>query len=215
MKIAIFGVSGMIGQRIAAEALRRGHSVTGIVRDPGRVTLSDDNLHVVQGNVLDPAQVAELVAGHDVVVISVQPQFARGETDTQMFVQAAHSAHEGLQQAGVDRLIVVGGAGSLEVAPGVQLVDTPEFPADWKPLAKGLSDALNVYRTFDDLDWTFVSPAALIEPGDRTGTYRTGRDQLVADEQGQSRISAEDYAVAILDEIEQPSFVQQRFTVAY
>ncbi|HLZ57791.1 MAG TPA: NAD(P)H-binding protein, partial [Ktedonosporobacter sp.] len=110
--------------------------------------------------------------------------------------------------------IVVGGAGSLEVAPGLHLVDTPDFPAAWKPTALAHRDALEVYRKAN-LDWTYVSPAALIAPGERTGTYRTGTDKLLTDEKGESRISAEDYAIAILDEVEHPHFIRRRFTVAY
>jgi putative NADH-flavin reductase len=110
--------------------------------------------------------------------------------------------------------IIVNGAGSLEVAPGVQLIDTPDFPAAWRPVALAHRDALQVYRA-SDLDWTALSPVAFIAPGERTATYRTGTDRLLTDEEGQSRISAEDYAVALVDEIETPRFVLQRFTVAY
>jgi putative NADH-flavin reductase len=122
---------------------------------------------------------------------------------------------EGLRQSGVRRLVVVGGAGSLEVMPGVQLVDTLDFPAAWKPVALAHRDALAVYRLAEDLDWTYVSPAALIEPGRRTGLYRTGTDQLLVDDKGVSRISVEDFAAAMLDEIKKPRFLRRRFTVAY
>ena len=121
---------------------------------------------------------------------------------------------DGLAQARVDRLVVVGGAGSLEVAPGVQLVDTPEFPAAWKGIALAHRDALAVYRGAA-LDWTYISPAALIGPGERTGQYRTGTDQLLTDKEGESRISVEDFAVAFVDEIENQRFARQRMTVAY
>jgi len=212
MKIALFGATGMIGERIAKEALARGHQVTAIVRDPARLAVADNNLRVVGGDVLDAGSVAAAVVGHDAVISAVGP--SAGDGDPQMLVQAAHALVEGLGRAGVKRLVVVGGAGSLDVAPGVRLVDTPNFPAAWKPLALAHADALDVYHAAD-LDWTFFSPAALVEPGERTGEYRTGTDQLLADADGNSFISAEDYAVALLAEIEQPQFIRRRFTVAY
>jgi uncharacterized protein len=122
---------------------------------------------------------------------------------------------EGMKRAGVKRLLVVGGAATLEIAPGVQLLDTLTIPSEWKSAVLGNRDAWEVYRQNSDLDWTYFSPAAVIEPGERTGTYRLGTDQLVKNEQGESRISAEDYAVALLDEIEHPRFIRQRFTAAY
>ncbi len=211
MKIALFGTTGTLGERIAEEALARGHQLTAIVRDPARLTLENLNLRMVGGDVLDAGSVAATVVGHDAVISSIGP--SKGD-DPQMLVQAAHALIEELGRAGVKRLVVVGGAGSLEVTPGVRLVDMPDFPADWKPLALVAADALDVYRA-SDLDWTYFSPAALIQPGERTGRYRIGMDQLVTDAQGNSFISAEDYAVALLDEIEQPQFMRRRFTAAY
>ncbi|SRR5579884_2343782 len=211
MKIALFGASGTIGQRIAQEALRRGHQVTAIVRDPAGVQISDPQLTVTQGNVLDPANVAQVAAGHDVVVSAISP---RGQS-LQAVPDAAHSLLDGVKRAGVKRLVIVGGAGSLEVAPGLRLADTPDFPAAWKGIAQAHHEALDVYRQNSDVDWAYASPAAFIAPGERTGTYRLGTDQLVTDEKGESRISAEDFAVALLDEIEQPRFSRQRFTAAY
>jgi len=212
MKIALFGASGTIGQRILDEALRRGHTVTALVRDPSRLT-GRGGLQVRAGNVLDPNSVASAVAGHDAVVSAFGPGAGQ---DPQTVVQAARALIAGLKAAGVKRLVVVGGAGSLEVAPGVQLVDSPRFPAAWKPVALAHRDALNVYRAEGgELDWTNFSPAALIQPGERTGKYRLGGDQLVTDAEGQSRISAEDYTVALLDELEKPRHVRQRFTAAY
>lgn len=211
MKIALFGGSGTIGQRIAREALNRGHEVKAIVRNPAQFPLTHERLTVIQGNVLDPANVAQVIAGSDVVVNATSP---RGQQVSSV-VEAAHILLAALPRAGVQRLIVVGGAGSLEVAPGVQLVDTPEFPEAWKAGALAHRDALHVYRTANHLDWTYVSPAAMIAPGERTGSYQTGTEQLVTNAQGESSISAEDYAVAIVDEIEHPHFVKRRFTVAY
>lgn len=215
-KIALFGASGTIGQRILNEALSRGHQVTAIVRDASRAPEKRPNLEIKIGDALKSESVAAAIAGSDVVISSFGP---RPGDPQQNLAAAAHSLIQGVDAASKRaahpiRLIVVGGAGSLEVAPGVQLVDSPEFPAAWKPVALAHRDALAIYRKAA-IDWTYVSPAALIQPGTRTGTYRTGTEQLVKDSAGQSRISAEDYAVAILDEVEKPRFARQRFTVAY
>lgn len=212
MKIVLFGASGTIGSSIAGEALARGHQITAVVRDPTRVGLQHPALSVVAGDILDPSRVAAVVTGHDAVASAVGPRLP--SDDPKLVVDAAQSLIDGLTRARVDRLVIVGGAGSLEVAPGVQLVDTPEFPAAWKDVALAHRDALAVYRGAD-LDWTYISPAAMIGPGKRTGQYRTGTDQLLTDEEGESRISVEDFAVAFVDEIENRRFVRQRMTVAY
>jgi uncharacterized protein len=211
MKLALFGIGGMIGSRIAQEALNRGHHVTAIVRDTNRVPIAHEHLIAVPGDVLNPDSVAATVAGHDAVLSAVGP--GKGQ-DPQMLVQVARSLIDGSQRAGVRRLVVIGGAGTLEIKPGLQLVDAPNFPAAYLPLARAHRDALNVYRA-TNLDWTSISPARDIEPGMRTGKFRTGSDQLLTDEMGESRISAEDYAVAFIDEIEKPKFIRKRIGVAY
>lgn len=213
MKIALFGASGVIGQRIAQEALGRGHEVTAVTRDPAKSTLKGEHLTTVVGDVRYAAEVARVAAGHDIVASAVGPS---GSENARIVVDAAHALIDGTRRAGVHRLIVVGGAGSLEVAPGVQLVDTPDFHDAWKPVALAHRNALAVYRAApDDLDWTYFSPAAIIAPGERTGQFRTGGDQLLTDADGASRISAEDYAIAFVDEIEAPKHPRSRFTVAY
>lgn len=212
MKIAVFGASGMIGQRITQEALARGHQVTALVRHPENVTASDPNLTVRQANALDAASVAAAVAGQDVVISSISPS----DQGPEALADSPGSLLAGLEQAGVKRLIVVGGAGSLEIAPGLQGVDSPDFPEAWKPGALAHREGLYAYRQAQtSVDWTYFSPANFIAPGERTGSYRVGTDQLVVDDKGESRISAEDYAVALLDEVETPRFARQRFTAAY
>ncbi|HEX6748855.1 MAG TPA: NAD(P)-dependent oxidoreductase [Longimicrobium sp.] len=212
MKIAIFGAGGMIGQRVVREVLSRGHQVTAVARDPSRLS-APEGVAAVRGDATDAASVAGAVRGHDAVISSVGPSATTG---TDVYVGSARALIAGLRQAGVKRLLVVGGAGSLEVAPGVQLVDTPGFPAAWKPAALATRDALGVFRSeADGLDWTYLSPAALIEPGERTGRYRTGGDQLLTDAEGHSRISAEDFAIALVDELEQGKNVGRRMTAAY
>ena len=211
LNIALFGATGMIGSRIAAEAARRGHQVTALARDPKRVPADVANLTAVKADLLDAASVAAAVRGHDVVASAYAPP----QDDAAIVVKATHSLVEGVRAAGLKRLVVVGGAGSLEVAPGKQLVDTEGFPEIYKPVALAHRDALTFYRTQNDLDWTFFAPAAMIAPGERTGVFRTGADTLLADASGNSRISAEDYAVAFVDELEQGRFIHKAATVAY
>ncbi len=212
MKIVLFGASGRLGQRIAQEALNRGHAVTAVVRDPAKLALTHERLMVAQGDVRDAAEVARVAAGHDIVASAVGPT---GDQGPHLLVDAAHALIAGTRRAGVARLIVVGGAGSLEAAPGVDLLDTPDFNPAWRPGAIAHRDALAVYRAASDLDWTCVSPAAFIAPGERTGHYRVGGDQVLNDANGESRISMEDFAIAFVDEIEAPQFPRRRFTVAY
>ncbi|MGF6596856.1 putative NADH-flavin reductase [Paraburkholderia sp. GAS448] len=211
LKIALLGATGMIGSRIAAEAARRGHQVTALSRNPERVSADIPNLTAARADVLDAASVADAVRGHDVVASAYAPP--QGEVGA--VVAASKALVEGVRRAGLKRLVVVGGAGSLEVAPGKQLVDTEGFPDAYKPVALAHRDALAYYRTVTDLDWTFFAPAALIAPGERTGTFRTGANALITDAGGNSRISAEDYAIAFVDELEQGRFVRQIATVAY
>ena len=214
MKIALYGATGSIGQRILAEALRRGHEVTAIVRDPSRLNAAPGtNLSVVTGDAQDTANVAALVAGHDAVIGSIS---GRRDGDADLIPAAARSLIEGSTKAGVKRLLWVGGAGSLEVAPGVRLIDSPSFPEIYLPEAKAGIEVLNTFRALPEgLDWTYFSPAAEIAPGERTGKFRTAGDQLVVDAEGKSHISIEDYAVALLDEIENPKHIRERFTVGY
>jgi putative NADH-flavin reductase len=211
VKILLVGGSGTIGSRVLAEALKRGHAVTTVTRDPSKVAASP-GVTAVKGDALDPTSLAEAAKGHDAVVSAFSP----GGDEPSRVVDAARAHIAALPKAGVKRVVVVGGAGSLEVAPGVQVVDTPQFPEAWKGIALAHRDALEVYRKEGGgLEWTYFSPPALIEPGERTGTFRTGTDQLLADDKGQSRISAEDYAIALVDELESPKHVRGRFTAAY
>lgn len=203
----------MAGQRILAEALARGHQVTAIVRDPARLSWQHDNLRVVIGDIFDREKLAEIVTGHEVLISSYGPQVGTGKEEE--LLDATRSLIAAAKSAGVSRLLAVGGAGSLEVAPGVQLMDVPEFPRMALPIAQAHKDALEIFRQEQELNWAVFSPAADIQPGERTGKYRLGTDQLVSNEQGESRISAEDFAVAMLDEVERPQHNRQRFTAGY
>jgi putative NADH-flavin reductase len=197
MKIVVFGPTGMIGSRIVAELERRGHEVIGASRSTG-------------ADVTDPERVAGVVAGADAGVSAIS---ARGVDYT--LTDVARSLTDGLRRAGVRRLLIVGGAASLEVAPGTRLLDTPDFREEWKAEAIQGADALEFYRGVDDLDWTFISPAAYIHPGERKGHYQIDGDQLLVDENGNSEISAEDYAIAVADLVESAEHAQERVGVAW
>ena len=211
MKLILFGAGGTIGSRIAGEALERGHELTAVSRDPAKLALQHPLLHKLSGDVLNPASITAAVLGQDAVISAFGPGL-HGEA--QDVVRAARALVAGVKAAGVKRLLVVGGAGGLEVKPGLQLVDTPDFPPAWKPIALAHRESLAVFGGAD-LDWTYLAPPALIKPGTRTGRYRADSDQLLTDAAGESRISAEDYAVAMLDELERPRHLRARFTVAY
>jgi putative NADH-flavin reductase len=216
MKIVLFGATGNIGQRIAAEALRRGHTVIGVVRDPAEVKSPDPRVTLVQGDATDAESVARVARGADAIVSAISPRPNPRGLSAPSLSAAAKALIEGAKKAGVRRLLVVGGAGSLEVAPGIRLMDAPGFPEAYKAEAKEGADSLAVYRERGKgLDWTFLSPAAEIGPGQRTGKYRITGDKFLADGKGHSRISYEDYAVALVDELEKPQHAGQRFGVAY
>jgi putative NADH-flavin reductase len=211
LKIALFGATGMIGSRVAAEAARRGHQVTALARNPARVPADVANLKAAQADVMDAASVTAAARGHDVVASAYAPPM----DDVALISKATRALVDGTRAAGIKRLVVVGGAGSLEVAPGKQLVDTDGFPEAYKAIALAHRDVLPILRAAADLDWTFFAPAAVIAPGERKGTFRTGAGSLIVDAQGNSSISAEDYAIAFVDELEQGRFVHQIATVAY
>jgi uncharacterized protein len=215
VKIVVFGASGAIGRAITAELLARGHSVMAATRSGAPV--EGLVVQVVTGDASDPGSVARLAAGKDAVVSATGPRRGgEAEDPEDSLVGAALGLAEGLRRSGVRRLVVVGGAGSLEVAPGQRLLDTPEFPPAWKPTALAHARTLEeVYREIDDLDWTYVSPAGVIGPGQRTGEFRVGGDQLLVGGDGQSRISIPDYAIAFADELEDGEAFRRRITVAY
>ena len=214
MKVVVFGASGIIGRAIASELLERGHTVTAATRSGAPV--EGLVVRVVTGDAADPRSVARLAQGQDAVASATGPRRDGSEDPEESLGRAARGLTEGLRRAGVPRLVVVGGAGSLEVTPGLRLMDTPDYPPAWKPTALAHARVLDeVYRGLDDLDWTYVSPAAAIGPGDRTGEFRVGGDQLLTDEAGVSRISVPDFAIAVVDELEDGEAFRRRITVAY
>jgi putative NADH-flavin reductase len=207
MRIALIGATGTIGSRIAAEARSRGHEVTAITRS------GKDG--AVQADARDGSALAAVVRGHDAVISAVSPP-RDGSDATGPMLECARGIMAGMRAAGVRRLLIVGGAASLEVAPGTRLFDTPEFPEMAKNEAgSGIAQLELIRAEAGDLDWTYVSPAVFIRPGQRTGTFRVGGDQLLTDEEGNSRISAEDYAIALVDELEKGQAIRRRISVAY
>ena len=206
MRIIVFGANGRQGSRLVTEALERGHEVTAAVRSEDRAGSVDPRATVVVADALDPDRVAEVSAGHDAALNATRERHA----------DIARALLDGLARAGVPRLVIVGGASSLEVAPGVRLFDTPEFQDEWKAEAASGIESLDVYRSADTpVQWSYVSPGAFLAPGERTGSYRTGGEQLLVRDDGSSAISMEDFAIALLDEAEEPKHPNQRFTAAY
>jgi len=217
MNVALIGATGFVGSHLLTELINRGHKVTAIVRDPAKITTTDSSLVAVKGDVFDTEKLAAQFKGHDAVISAYNPGWTNPEIYTE-FLQGSKSIQAAAKSAGVKRYITVGGAGSLEIAPGLQLIDTPNFPESFKPGASAARDYLNILRTETDLDWTFVSPAIEMHQGTagvRKGTYRTSLENPVFDEHKRSVISVEDLAVAIVDELEQGNFIKKRFTAAY
>jgi uncharacterized protein len=217
MKVALIGASGFVGTAILKELLDRGHQVKAIVRDTAKISTQNPHLTVAAANALNPAEVAAQVTGQQAVVSAYNPGWTNPNLYRE-FLQGSQAIQAGVKQAGVNRLVVIGGAGSLYVAEGVQAVDTPAFPEAWKAGATAARDYLNLLKEEEKLDWTFLSPALEMHPGTsgvRKGHYRTGLENPVFNEEGRSVISVEDLAVAVADELENPRHHRQRYTVAY
>lgn len=203
MKIAVVGASGNAGSRIIAELARRGHAVTAIARHPEKIA-PQPGVTPTRGDAMDQGSLTGLLAGHDAAVSSVH--FL--DFDPVKLIGA-------VKDSKVGRYLVVGGAGSLELAPGVRLVTTPGFPVAYKAEAEKGAAFLDLLAGEKQLNWTFLSPQALFTAGERTGKFRLGTDQLLTAADGKSWISFEDFAVALADEIERPAHIRQRFTVGY
>ncbi|MAY15103.1 NAD(P)-dependent oxidoreductase [Thalassolituus sp. UBA2009] len=213
MKLAIIGATGWIGSTLVAEAQSRGHDVIAIARDSSNIAATGVEKRSLDLTAGDSASIAAAVAGADLVIASIG---GRAAGNHEIVAASAQRLLNELPAAGVNRLLWVGGAGSLEVAPGVTLLSLPEFPQAYKDEATAQGEALAVFRnSHSAVNWTFISPAAEIFPGERSGNYRTGGDSLVSDAEGNSRISVQDYAVAMIDEAENNAHPKQRIGVAY
>jgi uncharacterized protein len=203
MNVAHIGATGKVGGKILEELLRRGHKVTAISRHPEKA-LANSNIAAARGDIAEPEQLASLLKGHEAVISSAP--FVPG---------SSHRLLEAIHKSGVTRYIAVGGAGSLEIAPGKLLKDSGEIPAEWLPAINEGAAFLKLLRADNQLDWTFFSPAAVIGPGAGTGQFRLGLDQLITGKDGKSAISYDDYAIALVDELEKPQHIRRRFTIGY
>jgi hypothetical protein len=211
MKIALIGASGFVGSALRQELLSRGHSVTALVSDPSKLAAAE-RLAVSKVDVFDTAALTAALAGHDAVLSAFS---GHANADVRGYYVRGLDSILAAVRAAKQRLLIVGGAGSLEVAPGVQLLDTPGFPAAYRGSAEGARDALVRLRGEAGLDWTMLSPAAMLLPGERSGVFRLGDDALLVGADGQSRITVADFAVAMVDELERPTHAGRRFTVGY
>lgn len=214
MKIAIIGATGFVGSAVLNETLQRGYEVTAIARHPEKTTIKNERLTAVAADADNITNLAKVLAGHDAIISA----YNAGWTNPNLysdFIKGSEAIQQAVKLSGVKRLLVVGGAGSLEVVPGVQMVDTPEFPSEWKSGATAARDYLDILKKENELNWTFISPAANLHPGKRTGVFRLGTNQPVVDENGKNEISVEDLAVAIIDELESNRFIKKRFTLGY
>lgn len=213
MKVALLGATGFVGSALLKEALDRGHTVTAIVRQPEKLERRGGLIAKV-GDVYDTTSLAALIRGNDAVISAFNP----GWTDPNLYddqVRGTASIIAALKNAGIKRVLWVGGAGGLEVKPGVRVIDSPDMPPWVKPGSLAIMNALDQLRKEPELDWSFLSPSAELKSGVRTGKFRLGGDQLLVDASGHSTISVQDYAVAMLDELDNPAHVRQRFTVGY
>jgi uncharacterized protein len=209
MHIALYGATGNSGSRILNELLTRGHQVTAIVRDPAKLT-ARSGLTVIRGDVSSVDGIAGKIKGADAVVSAYAPP----PDDTDQILPVTARLIDAVKQTGVPRLLIVGGAGNLEVAPGVTVLASGHVPAEWVPIATSHARLLEQVKK-SEINWTYFSPAAFFVPGERTGKFRLGTNQLIANEQGDSRISLEDYAIALVDELESPKHERERFTIGY
>lgn len=212
MNVVIIGASGFIGSAVRSEALARGHKVTALVGRPEKLA-PHANLTAYASDVMDVNALTARLKGSD-AVISAFSGHAQADI-LGYYLAGIGSIIAAAKEARVPRLLVVGGAGSLEVAPGKLVIDSPDFPPQYKASAQGAQQALELLRKEASLDWTMLSPSAMIAPGQRTGVFRSSLDQLIARDDGSSLISVEDYAVAMIDELEKPVHSRRRFTVGY
>jgi putative NADH-flavin reductase len=208
MKVVLYGATGKAGSRILSELLARGHNVTAVARRPVDLPA---NVHAVNDDLSSVDRIASVIRGADAVVSAYAPP----QNDTDQLVGVTERQIEAVRKAGGNlRLLVVGGAASLQVSPGTTLLQSGHLPAEWVAIATSHEKVLRLLEK-SDINWTYFSPAAFFEPGARTGKFRLGTDDLITDSKGNSRISMEDYAIALVDELEKPAHQQARFTIGY
>lgn len=209
MHVVVYGATGNAGSRIVKELLLRGHKVTAVVREASKIPAGPE-VQVKTDDLSDVEKTAAAMRGADAVVSAYAPP----PENTDALVDATKLEVEAVKRAGVHRFLMVGGAGGLYVKPGLTLVDSGYLPKAWLAIAKSHGKAYEALKA-SDINWTYFAPAGFFEPGERTGTFRLGKDELVSNEKGESRISMEDYAIALVDELEKPAHERQRFTIGY
>lgn len=213
--IALIGASGFVGSAILREALTRGFRVKALVRNVSKVKAEDEHLEVIEIDILDEDKLAIVLKGVDIVVSAYNPGWSNPDIYAET-LKGYKSIIAAAKKAGIKRLLTVGGAGSLFVSPDKTIIDAGEIPENILPGVKALSEVLKNYLIPEkNIDWIFLSPAATLKPGMRTGKYRLGKDNLIIDEKGESEISVQDYAKAMIDEVENPQHHYQRFTIGY
>jgi putative NADH-flavin reductase len=217
INIALIGASGFVGAAILTEALNRGHQVKAIVRNPKLITVQHENLKIEKADVLAADQINAALSGTEAVISAYNPGWSNPDIYEE-FLRGSQSIQAAVKAIGIKRYIVIGGAGALEIAPGIQAVDTPEFPAAIYPGASAARDYLNILKKEEELDWSFFSPAFEMHQGTsgvRTGHYRLGTNQPIFGDDDRSVLSVEDLAMVIIDELESGKHIKQHFTAAY
>jgi putative NADH-flavin reductase len=213
--IILIGASGFIGSAILKEAIDRGHHVTGVVRHPEKITIKHEKLLVRKADIFFMETVTEIFRGADAVISSYNPGWTNPKIAEET-TAGYKSILEAVRNSGVKRLMVVGGAGSLFVSPGKRLMDTGAIPDSYLSAVRALADVYLVDLAAEkEIDWVFFSPAISIHPGPRTGKFRLGKDDVILNQAGEGDISVEDYAVAMIDELEKPAHHFERFTIGY
>jgi putative NADH-flavin reductase len=214
-KIVLIGASGFIGSALLKEALARGHKVKAIVRNPEKISMKNPNLMVEKGDVSSSQLVSRLCKGADVIISAYNPGWQNPEISSET-LRVYTAILDGVRRSGVKRFLVVGGAGSLFISPGLRLMDAGTMPDSYLPAVRALASFyLDILTVEEEVDWVFFSPAGNITPGKRTGKFRLGKDEMIVDSEGKSNISLEDYAVAMLNEVENPVHHRERFTIGY
>lgn len=214
MNILLIGATGFVGTVILNEALNRDHKITAVARHTEKISITDENITVKAADILKQNEAVEVIKGHDAIISAYNPDWNDPDIYDN-YKKGYRSIFEGMHKTEVKRIIMIGGAGSLYIKPGMQLIDSPEFPKEWKQGALAARDVLKEIQNDNYLEWTFVSPAVQLVQGKRTGNFRYGVDEILYDDNGNSSISVQDLAVAVLDELENTKHLRKRFTVAY
>ncbi len=214
MDIVLIGATGFVGSNILTEALNRKHKVTAVARHTENISVTNNNLDIKQGDILKQNQALEIIKGHQAIISAYNPGWKNPDIYDD-YLKGYQSILAAASKTGVKRIIIIGGAGSLFVKPDLQLVDSPDFPKEWKQGAMAARELYNKIQGEKDLQWTFICPAIQLIPGERTEKFRYGENNVIFDNNNESKITVQDLAVAVVNELEIPKYIRKRFTVAY